>query len=165
MTVVGYEKKHSILIPKGQEPLDLWCNDDLRINAWRDHKPDTGRLPSLRELATHLIHNRIHVVAGPVLSGAILAQMISEVSRSSIYAYFLGKPGYKVRKHGIHTIPSNHAWIFVDDVVQDGESMYNAVFETETIPQAVVAFFIGEGYKKPTRWGDVPMFILYKRKQ
>ena len=138
----------------------------LRIRTWREGD-DLLRLPAIRELAHRLQAAGIQAACGPVLSGALFAQTISDYSELS--ASYLRKPGYAPEQHTINYLPSKGvSWVFVDDAIHSGKSMCRAAKEIRHPPKAIIVFdAYGWNAEFPKKWDavSVPAFMLRGRKR
>lgn len=127
---------------------------------------DPVRAPALREFGKHLIASDIYIAAGPVLSGALLAQQVSDLTMGRVQAQFLPKPGYAAARHS-NTLPKiTKPWVFVDDICSSGNSIRYSTKNDSIMrpPEAIVMFKNLSVYEDGTDLGwDVPIYVLYGR--
>lgn len=160
MTLKPYKGRVSALAELGSR-----VEGSLSLNTWREGK-DIRRVRAIRELARRLERSGIKWACGPVLSGALFAQAISDAS-NGIHAGFLRKPGYKMEKHALNPLPHGwDRWVFVDDVIQHGRSLIRASKEITLPPEAVIVLDIFDWDPLfPKHWNDVPVLMLKGRKR
>lgn len=134
----------------------------VSLTPWR-HGRDEYRIPAVREFAKRAEKAGIRCVAGPVLSGALFAQAVSDAA-PLIAPIYLGKPGYHVERHYNSSTSILQPWIFVDDLAAYGTSMKRAASETAYVrPRAVVLFGCANA-PLPEKWQGVPIMILHGRR-
>lgn len=138
---------------------------DRGFFPWRMAK-DTRRTKGIGELARHLSESGILTAAGPVLSGALFAQALEDMSPegSELRSAYLCKPGYKAERHASSGSYIKSPWVFVDDLVCSGRSLARAARGRKSRPVAVIFFAMERDMDTsdvlPAKWRDVPVMFL-----
>jgi len=101
-----------------------------------------GNIGAFEALSKWLLHVGIKCVAGPVLSGAQMAYVLSLMTGDAIRAVYLPKDGYRPIKHG-GGLTISAPYVLVDDVIESGKTMWEAAQQgynsVEVWPEALVA--------------------------
>lgn len=98
-------------------------------------------------------------VGGPICSGALIAQSISQASLGYIQPHFIRKPEllYMELRHRRNEVKGKliHPWVMVDDIINSGESIISAVNKSHWSPPAAIVYLEGMASNVPN---DIPVY-------
>lgn len=132
------------------------------LPAHRNAPHSEARTAALRELGEFLKWQGINHVAGPVLSGALIAHEIA-TAVSDIVPHFIPKGGYHPRCHGSYHRVHESRWVLVDDILATGDTVRECcqVMSECQNPDALIFFSLNyHSIPNLGRWEEIPVLFL-----